>query len=226
MKILIAISSCARDAQNGYNQAVRDTWIKDLTCDYKFMVGETDIQLKDDEVRLPCPDDYLSLPYKTLETYRWALENGYDFIFKCDTDTFIRPEKLLSGDFHLYDYYGSFNGPIGVPGVVYNSCYSWTSGGSGYWVSRKAAELIIAEGVTKKAVCPNLRIPCEDLWIGQVLGPKIRENILTGFHDDKYGRSFNSNYLTDVSSHYCSEGMKRKFDTNWMYKHYEINKNR
>ena len=44
MKVLIAIASCRRDTHNGFNQAVRDTWLKDIAkfpeIDYKFFVGD------------------------------------------------------------------------------------------------------------------------------------------------------------------------------------------
>lgn len=42
MKILVAISSCVKDAEQGYNQAMRDTWLGDLRklgVDYKFFIG-------------------------------------------------------------------------------------------------------------------------------------------------------------------------------------------
>ena len=223
-KLLIAIASCNRDSKNGFNQAIRDTWLKDASVNYKFFLGSGSTDPREDEIILNCPDDYLSLPQKTLEILRWALKEGYDYIYKCDTDTFVMPEKLLESGFENYDYVGTFNGDLGIPNFVYSSLYSWASGGSGYCVSKKSADIILREGVTGKAMCPRLHIPCEDLWIGQVLGPGIRDKSLKAHDDSRYGRHYTDDYKTDISSHYCSEGMKRKFDVSWMFKHYNTNK--
>ena len=44
MKVLIAITSCVRDAQNGNNQALRDTFLKDVAnrpdLEYRFFLGD------------------------------------------------------------------------------------------------------------------------------------------------------------------------------------------
>jgi hypothetical protein len=44
MKVLIAITSCVRDAQNGTTQAQRETWLQDATkypdITYKFFLGD------------------------------------------------------------------------------------------------------------------------------------------------------------------------------------------
>src|SRR5208282_5975493 len=132
MKILIAIVSCRRDARNGFNQAVRDTWLQDIAkfpeAEYKFFIGDgtpvpSDVdslirasevkgfsdnnrgidyskkteeceaianeplgELRDDEILLSVPDDYRYLAVKVQATFRWAYDNGFDFVYKCDVD--------------------------------------------------------------------------------------------------------------------------------------------
>ena len=53
MKILIAIVSCRRDARNGFNQAVRDTWLQDIAkfpeAEYKFFIGDGTSASADEE---------------------------------------------------------------------------------------------------------------------------------------------------------------------------------
>lgn len=222
-KIIIAIISCARDINNGFNEAIRDTWLKSASVNYKFVLGRGVNNTKQDELILDCNDDYNSLPEKTLALIKWAISMEYDYVFKCDTDTYIVLDRLLSSNFFLFDYVGRFNGPIGIANVIYRSCYSWASGGSGYWLSNRAARFILEQVIDEKSICPILKIPCEDLWIGQVLGSKIKDGFFTAFDDSRYGISYNADYKTEISSHYCSQGKKRKFNTNWMYEHHKIN---
>ena len=223
MKVLVAIASCERDSNNGFNDAVRKTWLSSYNVDYRFFRGHGSTPTNADEVLLDCPDDYLSLPYKTQEIMKWAGERDYDYIFKCDTDTYVVLERLLNSDFTNWDYIGHFNGPVGVPNSIYNKLYTWASGGSGYFLSIKAARIVAGQTSMEKALCPNIKIPCEDLWIGQILGPDIERGNLKAISDSKYGWGFNDDYTTEFTSHYCSEGMKRKFDTDWMFQHHKKN---
>src|SRR5438477_11128292 len=96
MKLLIAINSCASYEFAGANEALRKSWLPDAGkngFDYKFFLGHWaktggDIQYVD------APDDYNSLCYKTLESLRWAVAKGYDFVYRCYPDTYVRPERL------------------------------------------------------------------------------------------------------------------------------------
>ena len=108
---------------------------------------------------LPCPDDYASLPQRTLWFCRWALEEGgrgkgeggWDYLFKCDDDTYVSIPRLLSYDLRGRDYVGA----EWRPGVGYGS------GGAGYFLSRRAAGLV-AERLTQAT-------GAEDLLVGQIL---------------------------------------------------------
>ena len=41
VKVLIAILSCIPHAVNGYNQVMRDTWLKDTgSAEYRFFIGD------------------------------------------------------------------------------------------------------------------------------------------------------------------------------------------
>lgn len=227
LKILIAILSCVRDSDNGFNQAIRDTWLRNLQgAEYRFFLGRGAKARPDDcpdEFILDCPDGYLNLPEKSKALFKLAADHEYDFIFKCDTDTYVRPDRLLSSKFYEHDYTGYFNGPIGLPNAVYQRCYSWASGGSGYWLSGRAAKYLSEQDTHPACVCPETKIPCEDLWVGQILGPRIATGFFSAKHDPRYGRSYRDDCAVDISSHYCSEGAGRKFNTDWMYKHHGIN---
>lgn len=232
MKVLLAIKSCARDAENGFNDAIRDTWLRGLTgANYVFVLGRGARHTKPDELILPCPDDYYGLPYKTKSLLQWSVGQDFDYTFLCDTDTYVHTPRLLHSGFANSDYVGWFNGPVGINRAVYGRCYAWASGGSGYWLSKQAAKLVAdadpmgpGKFQLPQCICPELKIPCEDLWVGQVLGPEIEAQHLSAFHDTRYYRGFNLDYKVDISAHYCSAGHNRSFDPEWMYKHHEVNR--
>src|SRR5258708_1228755 len=111
MRLLIAITSCRKYEENGNNKAVRETWLasaRALCLDGRFFIGDTTLVTPADAIKLPVPDDYKSLPYKTRAMAKWALEKGFDFVYKCDRDTYVVPRRLLNSGFSAHDYHGHF----------------------------------------------------------------------------------------------------------------------
>ena len=182
MRLLIAIKSCVRDAVRGNHDAIRRTWGKDFPAcvDLRFFMGRdvNYLGMMDDEVMADAPDDYDSLPYKSREILRWSIQQNYDFSFLADTDTFVVPSKLMSCDFQRYDFSGRFGSMPELGKTfnyrdqrgVYNNIHPWPSGGVGYFVSRKAAEIVVATDPVVWA---------EDMFVGQALGPHIQSGAIT-----------------------------------------------
>jgi hypothetical protein len=177
MKLLIAVKSCQADQDRGLHDAIRSTWgaaAKTLGIEVRFFVAASFTAHQSDEIHLKCQDDYESLPFKTREICRWAFGKMFSHIFLCDTDTVVSPRKLLASGFEKFDYAGKIDRPLGVPfsyetisrnGVREVSLrYPWASGGYGYFLSRKAFEMVMTEYPTTWA---------EDLWVAQILGPSI-----------------------------------------------------
>lgn len=203
-KVLIACSSCWRDKNNGGNQAIRDTWAKDLPADWdlRFFIGgrnfaEGEIEsfgegflkspdtlgwdraadmtkkvyeigpsdsLLPDEVLLPdTPDGYLGLSFKTRDSLQWAIDSGYTHIFRIFVDTYIIVERLVNSGFELNETMGWIwhCGNEKAPSVVHPD-YEHTAflGGTGYWLSAHAAQIVAQTPVTEWA---------EDAWIGYCL---------------------------------------------------------
>jgi hypothetical protein len=195
MRCLIAISSCGDFERNGNNQAMRETWLPDLlkfpywgtgyhAVDYKFFfgVGQDAPMLKDSVILPDLPDDYGHLTYKTQASLRWADAQGYDFVFRCFPDTYVRVERLLSPNcpFFLYDYYGDFRGDPSTNEVTHQRAQNYASGGPGYWLSRRAFELLLEApvlGVWRDEITPY----AEDLWVGNILG---RSSVPLKYFDD------------------------------------------
>jgi hypothetical protein len=148
VKPLIAIMSCEKD--RWLHETQRQTWIADIPegTDYKFFLGAVTVpDQQDDEVVLSCGDDYASLTEKMKAICKWALEHGYTHVFKCDTDTCVWVSRLLQTEYWKYDYVGGLN--------------NWyASGGSGYWLSRRAMQWVVEDIGTCE---------WEDVYVGQVL---------------------------------------------------------
>ena len=161
MRILIAILSCRAHA--AYQQAQRDTWIKDIPArvDLKYFVGHSE-NLAPDEVFLGedaiQPERglklYPTLPDKIKLLCGWALDHGYDYLYKTDTDTAVSVTNLLNSGFESHDYSGGYN---------QETTGEFASGGAGYWLSRKAMQIVVNSTVASWA---------EDVFVALALKEK------------------------------------------------------
>jgi hypothetical protein len=181
MKILIAISSCWDFEQNGNNQAMRDTWLPDArgVADVRFFFGigqgaETAALDPAEMVLLPeVQDHYGELTYKTRASAAWALEHGYDFLFRCFPDTYVRVDRLMKCGFEGFDYFGDFRGDPSTNEVTHQKAQNYASGGPGYMLSQRAFSLLPPApviGVWRDDITPY----AEDLWVGNILGRSAR----------------------------------------------------
>jgi hypothetical protein len=178
MKCLIAISTCYDFEKNGNNNALRATWLPDVKLfpglDYKFFFGfgqgAATATLPEDSILLPdVLDDYGNLTYKTRGSLQWAHAEGYDFVFRCFPDTYVRVARLMACGYDTFDYYGDFRGDPSTNEVTHQRAQNYASGGPGYWLSRRAVELLIDApvlGVWRDELTPYV----EDLWVGNILG--------------------------------------------------------
>jgi SAM-dependent methyltransferase len=165
MKILIAVMTCHK--HRPLCDVQRQTWGRDVEgMDLRFFIGGGEAQ-RPDEVILDCPDGYRDLPSKCMEIFKWALEHGYDYVFKTDSDVYIRPERLLAAVPVGKDYVGRLRGPARGYPAPYCS-------GMGYWLSRKALQARVDGG--------NLLDFNEDLTTGNIL---LRAGIVP-YNDPRY----------------------------------------
>jgi hypothetical protein len=220
-KLLIAVKSCQNDAAQGCHQIIRETWgLNTLLADLYFFVGRDGAcpMHKSDEIHLlNTPDDYDGLPRKTQSILIWSLREGYDYTFLCDVDTFLIPSKLMKTDFQKFDYSGriGIEHKLGVPfrykdgrGQIRPKCYAWASGGFGYFLSRKAAEHVVNAVIDPKEWA-------EDVFVGDVLGPKIAFGEITAGNLD--------NFENEASWHYPAHrlGWTRERMKLWMHEMYK-----
>ena len=213
MRLLLACKSCAAHAH--YDRMIRETWGKNVRdADLKFFKGRGSNPHVLYDVGLDCDDSYVGLPEKTWAILRWSVSNNYDYTFLFDTDTFVMPGRLLETKFREHDIYGLFNGEVGKP-CVSDGMWAWVSGGVGYWLSRRAAELVVKNPPTHWA---------EDCSVGQALGPALASGGMRGATDGNYGWHHDHEpYRCSVTKHYCAQGYRRAFDVQWMAAHYRYN---
>ena len=118
--------------------ACEATWVPRLEAagvEVVFLVGNPTLifesRLTGRMLELRCGDAYEDLPMKTQRFCRWAVQHrSFDHLFKCDDDTHIDAEAFLEFDVAGGDYLGA-----GMPG-------SYASGGSGYFLSPRAAHVV------------------------------------------------------------------------------------
>ncbi len=99
--------------------------------------------LQKDEILLDCPDSYLGLPWKTIESLKWALDRDYDGVIRAFVDTYLFPDRMLAKfNFSKANAAGwSFGcGPCPAHDRTSHSC---PLGGAGYWLSAKAIKEVI-----------------------------------------------------------------------------------
>jgi hypothetical protein len=107
----------------------------------KAEIGSAD-SLELDEVMLACPDSYLGLPWKTIESLKWALDRKYDGVIRIFVDTYLFPDRLKQFFKFNIDAAGwSFGcGPCPAHPTSHHSC---PLGGAAYWLSAKACKVVI-----------------------------------------------------------------------------------
>jgi len=168
-KILIAAPVCHEYRERW--QACLDTWAGTNLCDVKLYTSE-DFNVPPEQNR--CMTDQTGLvtrpgqdlSYRLRELCRWALEQGYTNLFKCDDDTYVWVDRLLASSGPEFDYLGFSHGSWHYP--------PFASGGAGFWLSRKSMQVI-----AESELDPN-RI--DDVWIGERL---LHAGIIL-IHDPRY----------------------------------------
>lgn len=157
-KFIIAILTCEKNKDR--LEAVRETWVKDLTENFKvFYVfarpGEK-TELRGSNLYLDCADNYENIPGKIISLYNFLIANfDFDYIYKCDDDTYVNIQALLELDLEDKDYVGNFvkNEETTIDRTAhYGKCADkslevpyrgefitpWARGGRGYFLSKRA----------------------------------------------------------------------------------------
>jgi hypothetical protein len=138
----LVIGICSAQGMRERRDAVRETWLHALPPGITavFFVGAADLD-EPGVVCLPVPDDYHSLSIKVHAFYCYALRHlEFDFLFKCDDDTYVHAERLAALARPGVDFVGSKQ----------LDTHGFASGGAGYLMSRSLVEDFVSEPVTAR----------------------------------------------------------------------------
>jgi hypothetical protein len=220
MRVLVAIISYAGDALNGNHDAIRQTWGKDCQAagvDLRFFVGrrgpyfvpQNDEVLIDWQKTRTCEHPWFSSVENCCEDFwqplvknslRWSFSQNYDFTFQCECDTFLIPRLLMEADFKRYDFSGHL--------IQGGEKYPWAELGTGYFVSKKAAEILIQTPPSHLSV---------GIFAGQVLGPFIEKGVLTSVSLRSFWQKVSWHFRTETGDGYPA-------GSPWMKEMYEKHK--
>lgn len=203
MKILIAFLTAHHESRIGHVAAQRER-MKNSPVDYKFVYGAASSQQEKIPARDPLPDELFfdcddTKPFMVLKNkalFRWAMDNGYDYVFRACDDSVVYPERLLQ-HFELlskHDYAGTMcgYGVLAPTGQIFTLRYlDYMHGGVGIWLSTKAMEMLVADDWKGPFSSPYSKtveltpgydfkgcwnIYWDDLWIGEVLKGNLNYN--------------------------------------------------
>ena len=140
MKILTAIMTHSGSQKNA--DACSETWIKDITEPHDYLFYGDQKQSETMDKTWNCTPKHGESRHRLAEkSYKMlvkSLKLEWDFLFKCDDDTFVVFDKLinlLEGYNPNDDLYIGF--PLGQKGIKY------AQGGSGYVLTRSAVKKYI-----------------------------------------------------------------------------------
>jgi len=191
-KILMCILSCQK--YKNRRLACLETWVDEKHDNIKpiFVIGNENIKLpvlSDNILYTPCSDEYDHLTHKVKWFCLWALTNyDFNYIFKCDDDSYVVFDRLYSLSESRFDYRGFDIG-------------GYASGGAGYFMSKRAAMAVAGK--------LNESHAHEDLKIGKIIQSSGMSFIPDG-NFQPFNCTFPSADNTIITSHYCDINLMRR----------------
>jgi hypothetical protein len=139
MKILATILTCSSTQERA--DACLATWIKGIKSPHEYyFYGDEKQSQKMDRAWNCTPDageHRTRLPKKTYKMLVKSLDYEWDFLFKCDDDTFVAFDRLIN----LLKSYDSDN-TLYIGKKIVNP-FAYAQGGSGYVLSRSAVQACV-----------------------------------------------------------------------------------
>jgi predicted O-methyltransferase YrrM len=195
--------------------------------DAKSQVGIPDRAPLTDELFFPVNDTKPYMVLKNKALFEWALEHGYDFVFRMAHDTVVYPERIIKNFALLskHDYAGTMcgYGAINATSDIFTLRYlDYMHGGVGVWLSERAMRMLIADewkGPYSSPLSKKIEITpaqwfdgswdiyWDDMWMGEVLKGNLNYN------DPKRNNMY-ENYLVHVLDDPTLFASNTPFDSN------------
>lgn len=135
MKILTAILTCSATQKRA--NACLETWVKDIKPPHEYYFYGDSLQSKTMNKTWNCTPDEGEcrgrLPKKTHKMLKKSLEYDWDFLFKCDDDTYVVHDKLSK----LLDKYNPSE-DLYIGSAMWGKGFKYAQGGAGYILTRTA----------------------------------------------------------------------------------------
>lgn len=162
MKIAFVVLTC--NSSIDQLRGAMDTWIKDIPDKHSIVLtGSQDMPDQVDDIKIYKPFDraesYDMLVEKMLITYEHMLHQDWDYIFKCDDDTYVNIHKLIGfinslQTTSVYVGHGQYvkdntwfmctkEKPVIDPNMHVTSYFA--QGGAGYIMSRDVVKHVVSD---------------------------------------------------------------------------------
>lgn len=202
-KVLIAFMTAHHPSRKPHIAAQRER-MKGSPLPYVFVFGTPESNQQParaplaDELFFPVDDTKPFLVHKCQALFRWAMDQGYDYVFRACDDSVVYPQRIIDNAPLLcqHDYAGTFCGFGELKGQECGhfalKYLDYMHGGVGIWLSRRAMEMLVNDKWQGPFSSPYSNyieltpgnepfkgawsIYWDDLWIGEVLKGNLNYN--------------------------------------------------
>lgn len=140
MKILVSILTCSQTQHQA--DACLDTWIQYIKKPHDYIFYGDEKQSLTLNKTINCSpelgENRSRLPEKTFKMLNESIKYDWDFLFKCDDDTYLSFDRLV-------EYIKNFDSshPLYIGSKIHNHGIKYAQGGSGYILTRSSVHKCI-----------------------------------------------------------------------------------
>jgi hypothetical protein len=156
MRVLVGILACEKD--RWAHDSVLQMWVPNNVDNWEHAGHLSTFRFFVGAGRKDYPNEFINTEVadengtgKTRRMIKYSLDKSFDYLFKCDVDTYVRVCRLLESGFEKRDWLGGYGSKDIGP-----------YGGSGYWLNREAMSQL--QDDVEDARTP--RPWDEDRWVG------------------------------------------------------------
>lgn len=148
--ILLGIITAHHPSRWWYRVGARNTFLKNSPLDHVYVYGrppvpDWPVEREKDELWVDCDDRKEHMYYKVQHLCRYALDEGYSYLFRCCDDTQLFPDRIVDAGLESFDYAGNMPCKFSLGGTfkTWFRVFDYMHGGTGIWLSRKAMQMIV-----------------------------------------------------------------------------------